>query len=92
MAVNCLDTEAMSNRVAVVSGVPDVTLANPRALAHTTPPSTAAAAEHSGPSAGTAASTASLRSPRASSDPDEPVAAGDDDTRSPSDPNPWVVR
>src|SRR6478735_6686703 len=78
VAVNCLDTDAMSNRVAVVSGVPEATSASPRALAHTTRPSTAPAAEHPGPSAGTAASTASLRAPRSSTDPDETVAAGGD--------------
>src|SRR6478735_6937362 len=85
VAVNCLDTDAMSNRVAVVNGVPDATSANPRALAHTTRPCIAAAAEQPGPSAGTAASTASLRAARSPGDPDETTAAVDDveDTGSP---------
>src|SRR6476661_3402009 len=71
VAVNCLDTEAMS--------------ANPRALAHTTRPCIAAAAEQPGPSAGTAASTASLRAARSPGDPDETTAADDEfeDTGSP---------
>src|SRR6478752_3324451 len=68
VAVNCLDTDAMSNRVAVVNGVPEATSANPRALAHTTRPCSAAAAEQPGPSAGTAANTASLRAARSPGD------------------------
>src|SRR6478736_6014707 len=85
VAVNCLDTDAMSNRVAVVNGVPDATSANPRALAHATRPCIAAAAEHPGPSAGTAANTASLRAARSPGDPDETTAADEEveDTGSP---------
>src|SRR6476619_3594422 len=90
VAVNCLDTDAMSNRVAVVTGSPEATSANPRALAHTTRPSTAAAAEHPGPSAGTAASTTSLRAARSSNEPDETVVANDgvEGTGSPPDVQP----
>ncbi len=53
MAVNCLDTDAMSNRVAVVRGVPASLSASPDAPAHTTEPSSATAAEHPGSDADT---------------------------------------
>ena len=63
VAVNCFDTDAMSKRVCVVSGVPVARSARPPAPAQVTAPSTATAAEHPGPLAGTSsASAASLRS------------------------------
>ena len=48
MAVNCLDTEAISNAVSGVIVVPESRSATPRVPAHTTLPAMPTAAEHPG--------------------------------------------
>src|SRR3954462_3781215 len=60
-AVNCLDTDAMSKRVLVVSGAFVARSARPPAPAQTTPPGLATAGEHPGWAAFTKGVTA--RSP-----------------------------
>lgn len=62
VAVNCFETDAMSNRVSGVSGILFFRSARPAAPAHATVPLIATAAEHPGRAAGTcAASASSLR-------------------------------